>query len=222
MRSSMRSATEHSRGETRALLPDLGERILVIGRPGAGKTTFAEKLARELNVVHIALDDEYWAAGWTEPETEVWRAAQESLCARGAWLIDGNYLGDLRLRAAYATGIVICDAPRPVCAARVVKRYLKLLATPKDRLPEYMVVDGRRKVSSDWPAFVARVLCSRDFATTTLVRAVHDFRGPVLIINTWRRRRPWAQRVRYEPAAVLSSGESRRDHRRGSGYGSRT
>ena len=42
--------------------------ILVMGVSGSGKTTYARKLASQLNVPHIELDTLYWGPDWTPAE----------------------------------------------------------------------------------------------------------------------------------------------------------
>ena len=49
------------------------QRILVIGSPGAGKSTLARRLAERLDLPLIHLDREYFGPGWTMPSKEEWR-----------------------------------------------------------------------------------------------------------------------------------------------------
>jgi SpoVK/Ycf46/Vps4 family AAA+-type ATPase len=45
--------------------PPLGQRIAIIGLPGASKTTLARHLSQQLTLPHIAHDALYWGANWT-------------------------------------------------------------------------------------------------------------------------------------------------------------
>ena len=52
------------------------QRILVIGIPGAGKSTFSRKLAARTGLPLIQLDREFWQPGWKMTPLETWRARQ--------------------------------------------------------------------------------------------------------------------------------------------------
>ena len=47
-----------------------GLRVLVIGTSGSGKSTFAEKLAGEAGIAHLALDVINWRPGWYNRSAE--------------------------------------------------------------------------------------------------------------------------------------------------------
>lgn len=99
-------------------------KVLVIGAGGAGKSTFARRLGKLLNLEVIHLDALYWHAGWVETPKGVWAERVAELVQREAWIMGGNYSGtfDIRLRACDA--VVFLDMPRLVCLWRVLKRLL--------------------------------------------------------------------------------------------------
>jgi adenylate kinase family enzyme len=69
----------------------LVRRVLIIGCSGAGKSTFAAKLARETKLPLIHLDREFWHAGWVETPRSEWRARVTELVADESWIMEGNY-----------------------------------------------------------------------------------------------------------------------------------
>ena len=49
------------------------ERVLILGSPGAGKSTFARRLAERSGLPLIHLDKHFWRPGWVEPAPEEWQ-----------------------------------------------------------------------------------------------------------------------------------------------------
>ena len=99
-------------------------RILIIGSPGAGKSTLSRRLATRLDLPLIHLDREYFGPGWTETEREAWRRRVEELAALPTWIMDGNYSSTFDIRAPRATDIVWLDVPRWKCLIRVCWRVI--------------------------------------------------------------------------------------------------
>jgi len=101
------------------------QRILVIGSPGAGKSTLARRLSRRLDLPLIHLDREYFGPAWAQPERPIWRERVAGLVARPQWVMDGNYRSTFDLRVPRATAIVWLDLPRWRCLANVTWRVLR-------------------------------------------------------------------------------------------------
>lgn len=111
------------------------QRILVIGCSGAGKSTLAREMGPRLGLPVIHLDKEYWQPGWVEPEAEDWRARVESLVARDAWVMDGNYSGTLAIRLPRADAVVWLDMPRYIYFPRVLLRVVRGYGRVRPDLP---------------------------------------------------------------------------------------
>ncbi|HXG67078.1 MAG TPA: DNA topology modulation protein [Blastocatellia bacterium] len=100
-------------------------RVLVIGSGGAGKSTFAARLGRLLNIEVIHLDALFWNPGWVETPREEWASVVEELVKGDSWILDGNYGGTLDLRLAACDTVIFLDIPRRVCLWRVLKRTIR-------------------------------------------------------------------------------------------------
>ena len=112
------------------------ERILIIGCPGAGKTTAARRLAAVTGLPLIHLDAHYWRPGWREPEREIWRAQVRALLAGPRWIMDGNYGGTLDLRIPAADLLIHLDFPTALCLRRAAWRSLAGMAGRGGRRPD--------------------------------------------------------------------------------------
>lgn len=102
----------------------MAERVLVIGSPGSGKSTFARRLGEQTGLPVHHLDQLYWRAGWVEREREAFRADVAQLAAGPRWIIEGNYSGTLETRLARAEQVILLDLPPLRCTWRVLKRTL--------------------------------------------------------------------------------------------------
>jgi len=102
-------------------------RIVVTGTSGAGKTTLARVIARQLGVPHIELDAINWQAGWHDlirhDPLEFFCRVSEAIEA-DAWVLDGNYERVRALVWERATHVVWLDYERRVVMARVIRRSL--------------------------------------------------------------------------------------------------
>jgi adenylate kinase family enzyme len=99
-------------------------RVLVIGSPGSGKSTFATELARRTGLPLIHLDQQYWNSGWVETPKADWEAKLAKLIAGDRWIIDGNYSGSQELRLSRADTVIDLEFPALVCVWRVLRRVL--------------------------------------------------------------------------------------------------
>lgn len=99
------------------------QRILVIGSPGAGKSTLAHALKQRTGLPLFHLDKLFWLPGWVERDREEGRAELAGVLAQDRWIIDGNYGSVLPMRLERADAVVWLDYPTHLCFARVFKRW---------------------------------------------------------------------------------------------------
>jgi adenylate kinase family enzyme len=98
------------------------ERLLIIGSPGAGKSTLAAQVARLTGLPLIHLDRLHWKPGWVESGKEEFDAKVSEAIAGPRWLIEGNYGRTLPLRLTRADTVVDLDLPRWQCVLGVFRR----------------------------------------------------------------------------------------------------
>lgn len=100
-------------------------RILILGGPGTGKSTFARFLGKKLNLEVIHLDKHYHKAGWEPRERDEFHEIVRAFVKKDRWVIDGNYSGTLSMRIARADLIFVLDYSSIFCVYRVLKRNFK-------------------------------------------------------------------------------------------------
>ena len=69
----------------------IGERIVVVGITGSGKTTLARQLGQRLNLLHTELDALHWEPNWTPAEMAMFQQRVTKVIKTDKWVIDGNY-----------------------------------------------------------------------------------------------------------------------------------
>ncbi len=98
---------------------------MIIGHPGAGKSTLAVKMGEILHLPVIHLDREFWQAGWRQSERDEWRERVRQMTAGERWIMDGTYDNSLDIRLPYADTIIFLDFPTGICMWRIIKRMLR-------------------------------------------------------------------------------------------------
>lgn len=100
------------------------DRLVVLGRGGAGKSTLARRLGRLTGLPVVELDARFWPADLVAPSPQEWTATQRRLVEAPRWIMDGD-LGpydvlDVRLQAADT--VVLLDFSLARCTWRALRR----------------------------------------------------------------------------------------------------
>ena len=98
------------------------KKIIVIGCPGAGKTTFSENLRDKTGLELFYLDAIWHKADKTHIPREEFDARLSEILALDAWIIDGNYSRTIERRIAACDTVVLFDLPVEVCLSGVMAR----------------------------------------------------------------------------------------------------
>ena len=99
-------------------------RVLVLGCPGAGKSTLARSLGEALSLPVVHLDKLWWKSGWINRTEGEFDALLDAVLLGEEWVIDGNYLRTLPRRLERCDAVVLLDYPRRVCLLRALRRIL--------------------------------------------------------------------------------------------------
>lgn len=90
-------------------------RVIIIGSPGAGKSTFARRLSAKTGLTLHYLDMIWHRADRTTISREEFDRRLQEIMAEDEWIIDGNYLRTLPMRLAVADTVFFFDLPVEVC-----------------------------------------------------------------------------------------------------------
>lgn len=69
----------------------LSKNYVIIGSPGAGKTTLAKQLGEHLNLQAIEMDYYHFTHNWVEVSDETFFNSIDLLTQQSGWIADGNY-----------------------------------------------------------------------------------------------------------------------------------
>ena len=98
------------------------KKIIVIGCPGSGKSTFSRALYNKTGIPLYHLDMMYWNADKTTVEKSVFRERLSAVLDKDAWIIDGNYGSTMEIRMAACDTVIFLDYPLDICLDGIRQR----------------------------------------------------------------------------------------------------
>lgn len=143
-------------------------KAIVIGSPGAGKSTFARKLRDTAHLPLYYLDMLWHKPDQTTVSIEEFDISLQKLLEKDQWIIDGNYLRTLEIRLQACDTVFLLDYPVEDCLQGaksrigIMREDLPWLETkldeefkqwildfPKDQLPQiYELLDKYKSMKN--------------------------------------------------------------------------
>ena len=151
------------------------ERVVVLGRGGAGKTTASQQLGELLRAPVIELDHLFWSVDLTPTPPPRWIELQAELAEGERWIMDGD-LGPhdiLTPRLARADTVLILDFGLARCLWQAARR-------SRERLDFWWWVITWRRAR---PALLDAITIDAPQAVLHILRTPRQLRG---LINDFR------------------------------------
>lgn len=127
------------------------KRIVIVGCPGAGKTTFARKLSEKTKFPVVHLDFYYHQQKYDYYNNrEAWIKKVEQLIKQDKWVMDGNYSSSFIPRFKRADTIIFFDFPRHVSMYGVIKRRIQY----RNKLRVEMPSEWKEKANLEFLKYV--------------------------------------------------------------------
>lgn len=98
------------------------KKVIIIGCPGSGKSTFARKLAEKSGLPLFHLDLLYWNSDKTTASKDVFRERLNNILIKDEWIIDGNYGSTMELRISACDTVFFLDYDVDVCLSGINER----------------------------------------------------------------------------------------------------
>ncbi len=97
-------------------------KAIVIGCPGSGKTTFANKLTQKTGTELFYLDAVWHKPDRTHISREEFDKILPEILKKEAWIIDGNYQRTLETRMKACDTVFLFDLPTEICIQGAIER----------------------------------------------------------------------------------------------------
>ncbi len=97
-------------------------KIIIIGSPGSGKSTFARKLRDITNLPLYYLDMLWHKKDRTNISREEFDEKLEKILKKDKWIIDGNYQRTIEMRLKECDTVFLMDYPLEVCLSGAEER----------------------------------------------------------------------------------------------------
>ena len=150
------------------------KKVIVIGCPGSGKSTFSRALHNKTSIPLYHLDRMYWNADKTTVKKSVFREHLSAVLEKDEWIIDGNYSSTMELRMAACDTVFFLDYPLAICLDGVRERRGK----PRSDMPWVETEEDAE--------FIAFIKNFHEQQRPQVLELLHKYRDKSIVVFTSR------------------------------------
>ena len=100
----------------------LGQKIIVVGCPGSGKSTLSKELRDVTGLPLFHLDNIWWKPDKSHISREKFDQKLDEILLTDRWMIDGNYSRTYEVRFRACDTVIFLDYPVDVCMNGIKER----------------------------------------------------------------------------------------------------
>ena len=101
---------------------ETGNRILVLGCSGSGKSTFSKTLHEQTGLPLFHLDNLWWNEDRSHISRDEFDKKLETILAKDKWIIDGDYSRTYEMRIRSCDTIIFLDFSEKQCMEGIINR----------------------------------------------------------------------------------------------------
>lgn len=98
------------------------KKIIILGCPGSGKSTFAKKLEKSIGLPLIHLDNIWWKPDKTNISRSEFDTVLASIIVKDNWILDGDYSRTYEVRMKACDTIFFLDYSEDECMSGIQAR----------------------------------------------------------------------------------------------------
>ena len=109
----------------------LGDRIVIIGCPGSGKSTLSRQLHSKTGIPLYHLDNIWWKKDRSHICRDDFDNELQSIMKNDRWIIDGDYSRTYEIRFIHCDTVIFLDYDTDICLKGIKER----LSTERSDMP---------------------------------------------------------------------------------------